>query len=109
MKSDTAAQRTSDELVVSTKAVVSWIQQSQFPIQDKFVFRNNIVRTLLAINRREAEMRQVGRDTRFAEIAHYREWYLWPKAIDNHILEQKRKLWLRLKAWHKRNQRRKET
>jgi hypothetical protein len=55
--------RSSDELVIVTKVVVSWIQQSEFPITDKLVFRNNIFRELLAINRQEAEMRQVGRDT----------------------------------------------
>jgi hypothetical protein len=38
MTSGATAQRTFDELVISTKAVVSWIKQSQFPIQDKIVF-----------------------------------------------------------------------
>ena len=42
--------RSSDELVIVTKVVVSWIQQSEFPITDKLVFRNNIFRELLAIN-----------------------------------------------------------
>lgn len=45
------------------------------PGQDSF-FRNNIIRELLAINRREAEIRQVGRDTRLVdETESYSEIY----------------------------------
>ena len=43
MTSGATAQRTFDELVISTKAVVSWIKQSQFPIQDKIVFFETIL------------------------------------------------------------------
>jgi len=128
-----AGQRTSAELLIAAKAVVSWIQQSEFPMTDKLVFRNNVFRELLAINRREAEMRQVGYDTKLScEVYNYSdineacgqhklfrlglfsappytEWYLWPQAEASWILEKKRKFWLKLKELHQRRKSRRQT
>jgi hypothetical protein len=84
--------------VLFGSAAVSWIRQSNLPITGRLALQNNVLRTLLALNRMEAEYNQIGRDTRLVGgKPTYVEWYLLPQADENYRRERAQGLWRRLK------------
>ena len=68
------------------------------PITERLALQNNVLRTLLALNRMEAEYNQIGKGTRLVGgKPTYVEWYLLPQADENHRRENAMELWRRLK------------
>lgn len=112
-----AENRSSDELLIAAKAVVSWIRQSELPVIERVALQNNVFRILLALNRLEAEYNQIGRDTRLERwncyyysdiyeawghfhsysVAPYTEWYCLPEAYENIRRDRAMQLWRQLK------------